>query len=71
MTIVAETANDLHIVLKRLARSWADSEQNWNDSVRRDFEKRYWQPLADECQTTAKEMDHLAQVLAQARRSVQ
>ncbi len=63
--------DDLHTAWQRLARAWAESEQKWNDPVRHDFDNNYWQPLAQETQSTTKAMDRLAQVLAQVRRSVQ
>ena len=68
---MSEATNDLSIAWQRLARRWAESETDWDDAVRREFEKRYWQSLAQESQSTAKEMERLAQVLAQARHSVQ
>jgi len=68
---MAEATNDLHTTWQRLTRRWEESEKEWNDPVRREFDKRYWQPLSQETQSTAREMERLAQVLAQARRAVQ
>lgn len=68
---MSEATNELSVVWQRLARRWEESESDWDDAVRREFEKRYWQLLAQESQSTAAEMERLAQVLAQARRSVQ
>ncbi|NJN84942.1 MAG: hypothetical protein HC802_23405 [Caldilineaceae bacterium] len=67
---MAEAVNDQHAAWQRLTLRWQESERAWNDPVRREFEKRYWQALTQENQATAKEMERLAQVLAQARRSV-
>ncbi|MBS1252572.1 MAG: hypothetical protein MAG451_01613 [Anaerolineales bacterium] len=42
----------------------------WNDPVRRRFEKEYWMPLERQVQATQREMERLARVISQARRSV-
>lgn len=68
---MGEAVDGLENAWRRLARRWAESEREWDDAVRREFEKRYWQPLARESQSTAAEMERLAQALAQARRGVQ
>lgn len=63
--------DDLHTAWQRLAWHWEESEKDWNDPVRREFEKRYWQPLSQETQSTAREIERLVQVLDQVRRSLQ
>ncbi len=68
---MSEATTELNTAWQRLARRWEESEKEWNDPVREEFDKRYWQPLAQESQSTAKEMERLAQLLAQVRRSVQ
>lgn len=42
----------------------------WDDIVRQRFEMEHWLPLEREVQVTQREMERLAQVVAQARRSV-
>ena len=66
-----DAVDKLEQAWRRLARRWQESEQVWNDSVRRDFEKRYWTPLAQEATATRKQATLLAQVIARAQRSVQ
>jgi hypothetical protein len=61
---------ELQEAWQRLRQRWADTAAVWNDPVRWDFEKQYWQPLEAQVQATQREMERLAQVIAQAQRSV-
>jgi len=55
---------------KTLRQRWEDTTAVWNDPVRWSFEKEHWTPLDAQAQATQREMEQLAQVIAQARRSV-
>lgn len=66
-----DAVDKLEQAWRNLARRWRESEKEWNDPVRRDFEKRYWVPLTREATAIRKQATHLAQVLARAQRSVQ
>ncbi len=65
-----DMANDFNALWQRLAVMWGDSEQVWNDAVRRDFDKRFMTPLQAETLATMKEMAKLLAVIAQAQRNV-
>ena len=60
----------LDTALKTLRQRWEATSAVWNDPVSRSFEKDYWAPLEEQVQATGREIDRLAQVIAQARRSV-
>ena len=61
---------ELQEAWKRLRLRWQETISLWNDPVRWDFEKEYWTPLETQVPITQREMERLAQVIAQARRSV-
>ena len=62
--------DDFNSHWQRLAALWADSEQVWNDAVRRDFDKHYMTPLQAESAATMQAMAKLLEVIATAQRSV-
>ncbi len=53
-----------------LHQSWEDKKPLWNDPVSRSFEKDYLALFEVQTQLTLKEMQRLAQVIAEARRRV-
>ena len=55
---------------KALHLRWEQSGQVWTDQMHRNFAGQYWDTLAREVSATQQEMEHLAQVIAKARRSV-
>lgn len=55
---------------KSLRQRWEGTKSVWNDPVRWSFEKDHWMPLEGQTQATQREMERLAQVIAQAQRSV-
>jgi len=67
---LGNTGSGLQDAFRRLSQRWKEVKAVWADSVQRRFEKRYWAPLESQTQATLKEMDRLAQVIAQARRHV-
>ena len=64
------TRAEMQDAWQRLHQRWEETKTLWNDLVRRRFEKEPWTPLENQTRTTLKEMGRLAQVIAQARRSV-
>ncbi|MBI3739515.1 MAG: hypothetical protein HY258_10760 [Chloroflexi bacterium] len=64
------TTAQLDSAFRSLAQRWADTKTVWDDSVQRDFEKEYWEPLEAQIRSTQQEMERLAQVIAQAQRNV-
>jgi len=53
-----------------LQRQWQASCALWDDPVRRQFEREFWQDFEQVVPATLKEMERLVQVIAQARRGV-
>jgi hypothetical protein len=70
MSSLNTTAAQLETAWKRLRQRWEDTKTVWNDPVQRHFEKEYWTPLEGQTQATLKELEQLAQVIAQARQKV-
>ncbi|MFQ5856282.1 MAG: hypothetical protein ACE5LU_11625 [Anaerolineae bacterium] len=64
------TSAELQEAFQRLRQRWEETKPLRNDPVRRRFEKEHWTPLERQVQATQREMEQLAQVIAQARRSV-
>jgi hypothetical protein len=60
----------LDTAFKTLRQRWESTSAVWNDPVSRSFAQDYWAPLEEQVQATGREMDRLAQVIAQARRGV-
>ncbi|MBM4467317.1 MAG: hypothetical protein FJ014_17485 [Chloroflexi bacterium] len=63
-------AAQLDFAFRTLRQRWEVTTSVWNDPVRWNFEKEYWTPLEMQVPATQREMERLAQVIAQARRSV-
>jgi hypothetical protein len=57
-------------VFQRVRQRWEGTKSVWNDRVRWDFDKNHWTPLESQTQEVLKEMERLAQLIAQAQRSV-
>jgi hypothetical protein len=68
---VHEGSGTLAKALKQLMRRWADAKAQWSDSNSEDFEKTYLIPLERDLRSATNAMDHMSQVLAQARRDCQ
>ena len=70
MTNLNDTRAELQEAWQRLNLRWQETTALWNDPVRRHFEREFWQPLEGQWQPTVTDMERLAQVIAQAQRSV-
>ena len=70
MRSLTHTSVELHDAWRRLNQRWEDAKSLWNDPVRWSFEKEHWAPLEGQLQATQREMERLAQVIAQAQRNV-
>lgn len=70
MTQLQATAAELQQAWQLLQQRWQQTRAVWNDPVARSFEKEHWTPLEQQARATQQEMERLAQVVAQARRSV-
>lgn len=49
---------------------WKDATQLWNDPVQHKFEQEFWIPMEGQVQATQRELERLAQIVAQAQRRV-
>lgn len=70
MSNLDQAINHLESNWKALNLRWEETKKVWTDLVRRDFEKEYWDALAQQVPATQREMERLAQVIAGARRSI-
>lgn len=70
MNSLKATYDQFQNTWKSLQRQWQAICDLWDDPMRRQFEKEFWQPLETRMPATLKEMERLAQVIAQARWSV-
>jgi hypothetical protein len=57
----------LREALRTLRVKWEESQSDWNDGVRREFEERYLEPLEPRVLATVNSMANLLQVLAKAQ----
>ena len=55
---------------RRLSQRWETIKTQWNDSVRRKLEHAFWQHLDHQTKKTLYDMEQLAHVVEQARKSV-
>ncbi len=70
MASLKVAVDQMDSTLKTFRQNWENTRLVWNDPVQQHFEKDYWQPLETQAQATLREMERLAQVIAQARRNV-
>ena len=68
---VHEGSGTLSKAMKELLRRWADAKANWSDAKSEEFEETYIIPLERDLRGATTAMDHISQVLAQARRDCQ
>ncbi len=57
----------LHEAMKVASAHWDEVQTEWNDPVRKDFEKEFWEPLDPCVQATLRAMDRLATMIDRAR----
>ena len=53
-----------------LRGQWSKTTALWNDPVKVQFEREFWQSLESQVPITLQEMQRLGQVIAQARQNV-
>jgi hypothetical protein len=56
---------------KELLFRWADTKSQWNDSMSQGFERTRLQQWESDLKSATAAMDHMAQILSQARRDCQ
>jgi hypothetical protein len=66
--------NDIHGQMKaawqRVELRWLETCDVWSDSVQRQFQREFWQPLETEVLATQRELAQLAELIAKARRDL-
>ena len=63
-------ADELREAWQRLCRHWEETTQVWDDPVRWQFEREFWQPLEAQVTTMQRELERLAHGTAEAQRNV-
>lgn len=61
---------ELRMSWKRVALRWGNCQEVWKDSVRRDFEEKYWTVLTDQTEAAIEDMSRVAEMICLARRHV-
>ncbi|HEY5311700.1 MAG TPA: hypothetical protein VIK18_04250 [Pirellulales bacterium] len=59
-------ASSLQHAMKSLRFRWDETQDVWNDSVRRQFDEQYIVPLEPQVSTTLKAVNRLSQIFARA-----
>ena len=49
--------------LKKMLIKWEDTKAFWDDSVRRDFEKKYIEPLVDQIKVALQSQEDLSRMM--------
>ena len=70
MANLSMTSSQIESGCKTLQQRWSDTQSAWTDPVSRAFEQEYLLPLESQVQATQREMERLAQVIAQAKHGV-
>lgn len=57
-------------IWRDLRRAWSRARGDWNDSVRQEFDRDYWQPVSTQFPLFLEELRTLEQTVDKARREV-
>jgi len=71
MSSLGQARNQLQNAWSRLQDQWQGASDRWHDVVRQRFERDSWGEYERTLPAALKELDRLAEVIAQARREVQ
>lgn len=52
---------------QHLDDAWAATQELWHDAASAHFERRYWEPLADDVAALHQALEELEEVVAEAR----
>ncbi len=63
-------SSEMEQAWQQVRAQWQKAGGVWNDAVRWQFEREFWQPLESLAPATIQEIERLAQVIAQARQNV-
>lgn len=61
---------ELQETWRKLLQRWQETTEVWNDPVRWQFEREFWQPLEVQIKATQEDMKRLVHVITQAQRNV-
>lgn len=67
MSVPVAKAN-LADALKKLHQRWARAREQWDDAAAARFQKDFIDPLEHRVLAAAKSLDHVAEIMASARR---
>ena len=59
---------ELNSALKTVRVHWEQTQEQWRDTVQKDFESRYWTPLESQVTAVLQAMDRLGPILERALR---
>lgn len=62
--------NQIQQALMRIRSQWQRSSSLWDDVVRWEFEREFWQPIERQAISTKLELEKLSQVITQAQQNV-
>jgi len=65
-TLASELSNDWRLLCQR----WQSTTDVWDDPVRWQFEREFWQSLEVEVKATQREMEQLSHVILETQRNV-
>jgi hypothetical protein len=63
---LSSSSMELNGSLKDLRVLWEETKAVWNDAVRQDFERTFWEPLETRVLTAIRAMERLAPILEKA-----
>lgn len=58
--------SSLHHAMKTLRVRWDETQETWNDNVRRQFEEQHLVPLEPQVAATLKAVNRLSQIFSRA-----
>jgi len=64
---LSSSSMELHGALKELRILWQETQAAWNDPVRRDFEKEFWEPFQEQILGELRAVERLSPILASVR----
>jgi pantothenate kinase len=61
---------ELETPWKKLQQKWEQTKTGWDDPVSLEFEQTFLLPLAEQIQSTQRELERLKEVIIQAQRAI-
>jgi hypothetical protein len=60
---LSSSSMELNGALKELRILWEETKGEWNDAVRSDFEKEFWEPFQERILSALRAVDRLSPIL--------